>query len=85
MKRLTALLAVLIVLALPATSLGNGGGSNCQAYNPQLCGAVDAGSSNHDASGTLPFTGINVGLLTVLGASFLGAGLVVRRFARDIS
>ena len=82
MKRMTALLAVLIALALPATSLASGG-SNCQAYNPQLCGSVSAGSNYATGSGTLPFTGINVGLLTVLGASFLGAGLVVRRLARD--
>lgn len=85
MKRMTALLAVLIALALPATSLASGG-SNCQAYNPQLCGAVNAGSTNDAASsGTLPFTGINVSLLMLAGGSFLGAGLVVRRLARDIS
>lgn len=84
MKRLTALLGVLIVLALPATSLASSS-SNCQAYNPQLCGSVSAGSNGGDSSHTLPFTGINVGFLTLIGASFLGAGFVVRRMSRDVS
>lgn len=82
MKRMIALLALLVVLVLPATSLASGG-SNCQAYNPQLCNSVGAGTTAQNTSSTLPFTGINVGLLALGGASFLGAGLVIRRLARD--
>jgi hypothetical protein len=34
------------------------------------------------ASGTLPFTGLDVGLLLVGGGVLLGTGLLVRRFSR---
>jgi hypothetical protein len=78
MKRTIALLALLFALAAPATSLANGG-SSCQTYNPQLCGSVT------DVKATLPFTGINVGLLALGGVTLLGAGLMVRRLARDVS
>jgi hypothetical protein len=82
MKRMIASLVVVFALAVPATSLANGG-SSCQTYNPQLCGSVsDASGSN---GGTLPFTGINVGLLALGGVTMLGAGLVVRRLVRDVS
>ena len=79
MKRLIALLAVLAVLILPAGALASGG-SNCQAYNPQLCGAVSG--SKDASSGKPPFTGINVTFVVLSGASLLGAGLMVRRLAR---
>jgi hypothetical protein len=77
MKRMVALLAVLFALAIPASALG----SSCQTYNPQLCGVSDASGS----SGTLPFTGINVGLLALGGVTLLCAGLAVRRVARNIN
>jgi hypothetical protein len=80
MKRMIALLALLLALAVPATSLANGG-SSCQAYNPQLCGTVDGTKVSNTT--TLPFTGINVGLLVLGGVTLFGAGLVVRRLARE--
>lgn len=80
MKRMIALLAVLFALAAPATSLATGG-SSCQAYNPQLCGSVSDGSASNGE--TLPFTGINVGLLALGGVTMLGAGLAVRRLSRS--
>jgi hypothetical protein len=83
MKRMIALLAVLFALAAPATSLASGN-SSCQTYNPQLCTSVSGGPTTGDAA-TLPFTGINVGLLALGGATLLGAGLAVRRLARDVS
>lgn len=35
------------------------------------------------ASGTLPFTGLDIGLLLVGGGVLLGTGLLVRRFSRN--
>ncbi|MDQ6816936.1 MAG: hypothetical protein M3018_05945 [Actinomycetota bacterium] len=81
MKRMIALLALLLALAAPATSLASGG-SSCQAYNPQLCGSVsDSTAKNVADKTTLPFTGVNVGLLALGGVTLLGAGLAVRRLA----
>lgn len=82
MKRMIALLCVVFALAIPASALATGG-SSCQTYNPQLCGSV--GGTRVSDTTTLPFTGINVGLLALGGVTLLGAGLMVRRLARDVS
>jgi hypothetical protein len=46
-------------------------------------GAVTpAATSASNNQGSLPFTGLDVGLLVIGGAGLLGAGLVVRRVSR---
>ena len=77
MKRITALVAV---LALAAPAAASAESSTCQAYNPQLCTVATTPSSTA-ASGTLPFTGLDVALLAAGGGGLLGIGLVVRRFS----
>jgi hypothetical protein len=54
--------------------------SSCAAYNPQTSCTVTTSSA---AAGTLPFTGLDVGLLVAGGGLLLGAGLVVRRLSRS--
>jgi hypothetical protein len=88
MRRI-ALLALLFVLALPATALA-GGSSTCQAYNPQLCSTVSSKSTTHyvgttSSAKTLPFTGLDAVLLVAGGATLLGAGLAVRMASRRLS
>jgi hypothetical protein len=81
MKRIMILVAIAIaLLAIPSAALAQGS-STCQAYNPQLCTSVGDSTS----SGTLPFTGVNVGLMLAGGATLIGAGFVVRRLARNPS
>lgn len=85
MKRITAFVLALAFI-VPATALAQGG-STCQAYNPQLC-AVASKTANKTAtaatsSGTLPFTGLDVGLLVAGGGLLLGGGLLVRRLSSD--
>jgi hypothetical protein len=80
MKRI-AILAAAIALMLPGSALANS--STCQAYNPQTC--VVSNGPTASTSSTLPFTGINVGLLAAGGATLVGAGLIVRRFSRRVS
>jgi hypothetical protein len=93
MKRIVTLAAMIGALVLPAAAFASGS-STCQSYNPQLCQVVSdtsaanaAGQTSTTATtasaSTLPFTGLDVGLLVVGGAVLLGAGLLVRRFSRE--
>jgi hypothetical protein len=85
MKRI-AILAVGVALMLPTMALASGS-PTCQAYNPQLCSVNSSKvtSTPTDAASTLPFTGLNVGLLVVGGGALLGAGFVMRRFSRRLN
>lgn len=93
MKRI-ATLVVFFALMIPA-SASAGSGSTCQAYNPQDCTPVGTAHNTVDATtattntvagstGTLPFTGFDALLLVAGGGALLGAGLIVRRVARQI-
>lgn len=77
--RRVAMLAVGICLMAPTLAFAQGG-STCQAYNPQLCSVKRDGPK----AGTLPFTGLDVGLLVAGGSVLIGAGFVVRRLSRRL-
>jgi hypothetical protein len=92
MRRI-AILAIGVALMLPAMALASGS-PTCQAYNPQLCSVnsskvtttpTNSGTTATTAASTLPFTGLNVGLLVVGGGALLGAGFVMRRFSRRLN
>lgn len=92
MRKITAFLAVaLLSLALASPAFGEsatqdayggtagsqeftggGGGSN---------GTLAADTTTSD-SGTLPFTGLDVGLIALVGIGLVGTGLVIRRTNR---
>ena len=99
MKRLALLMAVValaLTVAAPAyaqsavsdTYAGKGGG---------IVGTVDSGNgpsaSNapqqvqvaSNDSGSLPFTGLDIGLLALGGVALVGVGVGLRRFARPLS
>ena len=76
MKR-TATLVAILALAAPAAASADS--STCQAYNPQDCKVVGPSHAPTTTSGTLPFTGLDVGLLAAGGGGLLAAGLFVRR------
>lgn len=100
MKRLALLMvavALALVVAAPAYAqsatsdayAGKGGGivgtvnsggpsGNGPSAAPQQ---VQAASSN----GSLPFTGLDVGLLALGGVALVGVGVGLRRFARPLS
>jgi hypothetical protein len=77
MKRIVATaIAVLALLALPAAAFASGS-STCSSYNPQLCQVV-----NHPSSGaSLPFTGLDLGLVAAGGVVLIGAGLAARKLS----
>lgn len=72
-------------LVAPGAAMAQGS-SSCQAYNPQLCENITVPSTSHTtATGTesLPFTGLDVGLLAVGGIGLAGAGIAVRRLSHE--
>ena len=89
MKRFSALVGVVALLALSIPSLAMASSSTCQGYAPQTCSAVNSGnnsssSGSSTSSGTLPFTGLDVVLLVAGGGTLLAAGFVVRRLSRRL-
>ena len=89
MKRIVILVAAVALLALPGAALTSGS-STCQSYNAQLCNVASNTNARTTATtaantaGTLPFTGLDVGLLVAGGGALLGAGLLVRRLSREV-
>jgi hypothetical protein len=91
MRRIVILVASVALLALPGVALASGS-STCQSYNAQLCQVASNTASRTTATSptsttsanTLPFTGLDVGLLIVGGGVLLGAGLLVRRLSREV-
>jgi hypothetical protein len=96
MKRISALVGVLGVLALALPSLAVAS-STCQGYGPQTCSSVGNGNvssgnvssgnvtSNANSAGTLPFTGLDVVLLLAGGGTLLAGGFLVRRLSRRLN
>jgi hypothetical protein len=79
MKRIVATaVAVLALLALPTAAFASGS-STCSAYNPQLCQVVN--HTSDASSGSLPFTGLDLGLVAAGGVVLIGAGLAARKFS----
>jgi hypothetical protein len=75
MKRFATLLVGLALMIVPSSAFAQVT-SECQTYGSETCNVT----ATSDA--TLPFTGIDVPLLLVVGGGLLGAGVVVRRVSR---
>jgi hypothetical protein len=79
MKRFATLLVGLALLVGPTSAIAQGS-SECQTYGPETCGINS--HSSVGSNGSLPFTGLNVALVAVVGGGLLGGGIAVRRVAR---
>jgi hypothetical protein len=88
MKRIVALIACLGALAL-GTGIAQASSTSCsyglckvsnntQSRSPSSTGTTTVSAASESS---LPFTGLDVGLLLVGGAGLLGAGVVVRRLS----
>jgi hypothetical protein len=97
MKRLALLMAV-VALALVAVAPAYGQSAATDAYAGKgggVLGAVNSGGNNNTPSApaqvaqssgsSLPFTGLDVGLLAIGGVALVGVGVGLRRFARPLS
>jgi hypothetical protein len=90
MKRIAMLVVSAALLVGPSAAFASS--STCQSYNAQICNVASNTNSRTTATSptattsasTLPFTGLDVGLLVAGGGTLLGAGLVVRRLSRGI-
>ncbi len=97
MKRFSALVGILGVLALLAPGMALASSSStCQGYHHQACESVSSGTAGTgngsttivttaNSAGTLPFTGLDIVLLVAGGGMLLGAGFVVRRLSRRLN
>jgi hypothetical protein len=98
MKRFSALVGILGLLALLAPSMALASSSStCQGYSHKTCSSVGSGTAGTGngtgngsatattASGTLPFTGLDVVLLVAGGGALLSAGFVIRRLSRRLN
>jgi len=90
MKRIVPLI-IAMTLLWPAAALASGGSgcsSSDQTYGSQICqvqsnDAQQTTTASDANSGTLPFTGLDVGLLVVGGGVLLAGGLLVRFLSRE--
>jgi hypothetical protein len=81
MKRFATLLVGLALMLAPSAAFAQGT-SECQTYGPETCNVANSKVTSTSAGATLPFTGLDVGLLAVVGGGLLGAGFAVRRVSR---
>ena len=98
MKRLALLMAVVAVaLAVAAPAYAQNAVSDAYAgKGGGIVGTVDSGNGPSASapqqvqavssdSGSLPFTGLDIGLLALGGVALVGVGAGLRRFARPLS
>ncbi len=98
MKRLALLMAV-VALALAAAVPAYGQSAVSDAYGGKggdVVGTVGSGNGPSaptpqqtqvasSGQGSLPFTGLDIGLLALGGVALVGVGVGLRRFARPLS
>jgi hypothetical protein len=86
MSRLLLVFAVLIVvLSTASVAFAGSGGSAQQGYNDAAVAAqvaVKQGPPPPTVTGSLPFTGTDLGIVSAAGVVLLATGLGLRRFAR---
>jgi hypothetical protein len=98
MKRLALLMAVVAVaLAVAAPAYAQNAVSDAYAgKGGGIVGTVDSGNGPSASTpqqvqavsndnGSLPFTGLDIGLLALGGVALVGVGAGLRRFARPLS
>jgi len=96
MKRLALLMAVVALALVAVVPAAYGQGAVSDAYGGHgngVLGAVNSGGGSgtpptqttEASSGSLPFTGLDIGLLALGGCALVGVGVGLRRFARPLN
>ncbi len=81
MKVLCAVLALTMLVAAPAYAQQVN--PTQEAYSVTAASVQEQVSSTEDSDSTLPFTGLELGIVLAVGAALLGTGLAVRRLSRS--
>lgn len=82
MKRLALLVLVVACFAVPATAAAQDPYTNVAGANEGNGGAPQAqtvAAANGDDGGSLPFTGLELGLMLGAGVLLLGTGVMLRQ------
>lgn len=88
MKRIAALAASLSLMVAAAPAMA--ASATCPSYHPD-CNSIEhfgtppsspPVTTSTTSTGTLPFTGLDVGLLVAGGGSLLGLGFLLRRTSK---
>ena len=96
---LMAVVALALVAVAPAAYATKAVGDAYAGKGGGIVGAVDNGTGGNGStaptqqvqvahtsdSGSLPFTGLDIGLLALGGCALVGVGVGLRRFARPLS
>lgn len=93
MKRLALLMVVVafaLLAAVPAAFAQSAVGDAYGGEGGGVLGAVGGNGSPpaqvvNTSGGSLPFTGLDIGLLALGGCALVGVGVGLRRFARQLS
>jgi len=92
MLRLVAAGLVALALALTPVALGGDNGATRSVYGGQgtptediglLPPVVTSGGNPTTPGGSLPFTGLDLGLVTLAGVALIGTGISLRRMSRN--
>ena len=79
---ITGLLA--LMLAAPSASAAGGSATTVSQYGGESAvqGTLVTGTSAPKAAGTLPFTGLDLGVIVLAGVALVVMGVSLRRYAR---
>jgi hypothetical protein len=92
LKRQIAIVAAVMAVALSAVSVASAASSLVNGYGGQASTpqaevappvVAVAPASAQGQSGTLPFTGLDLGVAVGIGAVLLGGGVLLRRASRE--
>lgn len=84
MKRFVVGVFLALLIVVPAAGAASGSGATTTQYGGQsgIQGTLGESATDPTTSGTLPFTGLDLGVIVLAGIVLVVMGVSLRRFAR---
>ncbi|MFN8113690.1 MAG: hypothetical protein U0R51_10895 [Solirubrobacterales bacterium] len=84
-RRLGALFVAVLISALlvPAGAFAQGLSPTDEQYNQGVVGVASSDGGSSGSISELPFTGLDVAAIALIGIGLVGAGFVIRRASRE--